>query len=302
MATQVKHRRGSTSELASFTPAVGEIVVDTEKYSLRVGDGIKQGGHVIQSTTVKQPVVYKNNQFELIAHRGFRKANPQNTMMAFSSALRLGADSFECDFQVTSDGVVVVYHDDTLDTLTDGTGTISVNTLNSVQTAIINQVAGTIYEDHCKIPLASSILEYAKSTRTPCYVEIKNYRTQADISLMMNAIVAADMVDLTNISSFNFSDVEAARAYNEDIEVGFLLNTTDILTMLSAIDDLALLGGKVALITSVDRILENPTIVTAAATAGVLLAAYTVNDVYKAKQLINLGVTKIMSDSPLETL
>jgi hypothetical protein len=44
MATQVKIRRGSTNEIDLFTPAVAELVVDTDKYVLRLGDGVTQGG------------------------------------------------------------------------------------------------------------------------------------------------------------------------------------------------------------------------------------------------------------------
>jgi len=44
MATQVKLRRGSTNELALFTPVLAELVVDTTKNELRLGDGVTVGG------------------------------------------------------------------------------------------------------------------------------------------------------------------------------------------------------------------------------------------------------------------
>ena len=44
MATQVKHRRGSTNEIALFTPAVAELVVDTTRNRLKLGDGVTAGG------------------------------------------------------------------------------------------------------------------------------------------------------------------------------------------------------------------------------------------------------------------
>lgn len=44
-ATQVQHRRGTTTQHASFTPALGEITVDTTTNSLVVGDGSTMGGH-----------------------------------------------------------------------------------------------------------------------------------------------------------------------------------------------------------------------------------------------------------------
>lgn len=44
MATQVKHRRGTQSEVDGFTPAIGEIVMNTSEEELVLGNGAKQGG------------------------------------------------------------------------------------------------------------------------------------------------------------------------------------------------------------------------------------------------------------------
>ena len=45
MATQVQFRRGNSTQVAASTPAVGEIVVDTTKDTVVVGDGATAGGH-----------------------------------------------------------------------------------------------------------------------------------------------------------------------------------------------------------------------------------------------------------------
>lgn len=45
MATQVQFRRGNSTQVAAATPAVGEIVVDTTKDTVVVGDGATAGGH-----------------------------------------------------------------------------------------------------------------------------------------------------------------------------------------------------------------------------------------------------------------
>ena len=44
MATQVQFRRGTTSETASFTGALGEVTVDTTKDTCVVHDGATTGG------------------------------------------------------------------------------------------------------------------------------------------------------------------------------------------------------------------------------------------------------------------
>lgn len=47
MATQVKHRRGNTVGLGAFTPALGELIMNTDTNELVLGDGVKVGGHKI---------------------------------------------------------------------------------------------------------------------------------------------------------------------------------------------------------------------------------------------------------------
>lgn len=44
-ATQVKRRRGTTAQHASFTGAVAEITIDTTKNAVVVHDGSTAGGH-----------------------------------------------------------------------------------------------------------------------------------------------------------------------------------------------------------------------------------------------------------------
>lgn len=60
-----------------------------------------------------------------IAHRGGSRLRPENTLAAFDHALSLGVDGLECDVHLSSDGEVVVIHDETLDRTTDATGPVS---------------------------------------------------------------------------------------------------------------------------------------------------------------------------------
>jgi glycerophosphoryl diester phosphodiesterase len=59
------------------------------------------------------------------AHRGSSAWFPENTLVAFEAAIASGADSVEFDVQLTSDGVPIVIHDDTVDRTTDGRGKVS---------------------------------------------------------------------------------------------------------------------------------------------------------------------------------
>ncbi len=61
-----------------------------------------------------------------MAHRGLHDASAgivENTAGAFTAALRHGY-GIECDLQVSADGEAMVFHDDTLDRLTEGSGAV----------------------------------------------------------------------------------------------------------------------------------------------------------------------------------
>ena len=58
-----------------------------------------------------------SNQDQVInvGHRGASGYAPEHTLVSYDLALSLGADYIEQDLQLTSDGVLVALHDDTLD-------------------------------------------------------------------------------------------------------------------------------------------------------------------------------------------
>ena len=61
----------------------------------------------------------------IVAHQGASALRPPNTISAFRHAIELGADWIELDVVTTSDEVVVVSHDTSVDRCTDGHGDIA---------------------------------------------------------------------------------------------------------------------------------------------------------------------------------
>ncbi len=71
---------------------------------------------------------------QFVAHRGGAKLAPENTLVAFESAVTdWGVDMLELDVRLSADGHVMVVHDETVDRTTDGVGPVSGKTLSELR-------------------------------------------------------------------------------------------------------------------------------------------------------------------------
>ena len=69
----------------------------------------------------------------VLAHRGDSAFYPENTLPAFLSAEELGVDVIETDIHVTSDNKLVIWHDETLERNTNGSGTVESHTFKELR-------------------------------------------------------------------------------------------------------------------------------------------------------------------------
>ena len=69
----------------------------------------------------------------VIGHRGGAGAAPENTLEAIRHGVEAGADAIEFDIHGTADGRIVLFHDDTLERTTDGSGPVEALTLEELR-------------------------------------------------------------------------------------------------------------------------------------------------------------------------
>jgi glycerophosphoryl diester phosphodiesterase len=94
-----------------------------------VAAGLYLGGRNKVTGGVRAPKDWPVN----IAHRGGAKIGPENTLEGFRKGLEVGAGVIELDVHATADGHVVVLHNPTVDSTTDGAGPVREMTLAEVK-------------------------------------------------------------------------------------------------------------------------------------------------------------------------
>ena len=130
------------------------------------------------------------------AHRGGASEVPENTMAAFQHAVDLGYRYLETDVHLTADGVLLAFHDDVLDRVTDRTGAIHEQPWSAIRDA---RVGGTE-----PIPRFEELLEAWPSVRLN--IDPKHDRA---VDALAAAIERAGAVDRVIIGAF--SDRRLAR-------------------------------------------------------------------------------------------
>jgi glycerophosphoryl diester phosphodiesterase len=120
-----------------------------------------------------------------VGHRGTAGLAPEHTIASYDLALENGADYIEQDLRMTSDGVLVVVHDEDLDRTTRGpaencTGPVGEKTLEQVKTCDVGSFFNERYPDFAreeyeglKIPTLEEVFR-RYGTETNYYVETRS--------------------------------------------------------------------------------------------------------------------------------
>jgi glycerophosphoryl diester phosphodiesterase len=97
------------------------------------------------------PVAFLDHPGPLaFAHRGGAAHAPENSWRAFEHAIGLGYEYLETDVQATADGVLIAFHDPTLDRVTGQPGKIS--------RLALRDISGTRIDGTEPIPVLEDLL------------------------------------------------------------------------------------------------------------------------------------------------
>ncbi|MEQ8473960.1 MAG: glycerophosphodiester phosphodiesterase family protein [Marinoscillum sp.] len=115
----------------------------------------------------------KGEHFDIIAHKGASGIAPENTMASFKLALEMGVDMIELDVRNTHDEQIIVFHDQTLDRTTNGTGDVHDYTLAEIRELDAGSWFGNAKYAGEKVPTLKEVLDYING-RCKVLIEIKH--------------------------------------------------------------------------------------------------------------------------------
>ena len=158
-----------------------------------------------------------------IAHQGASADAPGNTLAAFRLALEMGADGFELDIMLSTDGHLVVIHDDTVDRTTDGSGPVRQKTLAELKALD----AGTRFEARFageRIPTLQEVFDLVAGNRALVNVELKADSLKSDgLEEKLVALIRRyDLGERLLISSFNPFALWRVRRLAPDLSLALL--------------------------------------------------------------------------------
>ncbi len=165
-----------------------------------------------------------------IAHRGGAQLAPENTLAAFRNALTLPIDAIELDVHMSHDGHLIVFHDNTVEKLTNGAGNIldlDFAYLRSLNTAA--HFPGGWPEPQ-QIPTLREVLNLAKGHVQVC-IEIKLSKRDGTFGRYPNIaeqvieeVRSAGMLDQVLVISFDWTILPLVKSLEPAVQTGALAN------------------------------------------------------------------------------
>jgi glycerophosphoryl diester phosphodiesterase len=243
----------------------------------------------------------QHNLAVVAAHRGQPdQSAAENALSSFTASLAAGVPFLEVDVATTSDGALVLMHDDTLDRTTTGSGPTTSRTLAEVQALKLKRPDGAVLDE--RVPQFPDVLAWGRTVGAYFEVDVKRTTKFEDV---VNAVRAAGMENRALIVTYTLDDAKKVHALDARLMISVTMEKPE---------DVAAVGASLPL----DRVLgwtgtSNPhaSLLAALRRAGVEpivgtlgRAGVRLDDVYLAdgnpseyRDLVRSGVVMIASDA-----
>ena len=240
-----------------------------------------------------------------VAHRGGAALAPENTMAAFQRAQTLPVDAIEFDVQMSRDGHAIVFHDETLERLTNGKGNIlDLDLAYLRELNVAAHFAGGWFEPQ-RMPLLTEVLDFARQAHLQIYLEIKASRRAGVYGrypgiaeAVIQEVLAARMLDQVLIMAFDWAILPQIKALAPAATTAALVSA-DVWQPSSALNALAVqvraLGCEWV---NMDYKLFTPEMPELFHQQGLRLGVWTVNDAPGLQRLSVAGVDSLTTDRP----
>ena len=230
----------------------------------------------------------------IFAHRGASAHAPENTLSAFNLARKMGANAIELDVQLTSDQAIVVFHDTTVNRITNSTGRINDLSLSALKNLNAGHAYGSAFENE-KIPTLANV--FTELTDFPFFnIELKNLSSPSDDlpDLVANLIKIHQKEDRVLISSFNPTALRKFHKISPDIPLGRLVHHPLILEYFHLFPSQLKIYRSIHL----SFLALNARWINFFHSIGKLVFTYTLNHPSDMIEALNLGVDGFFTDDP----
>lgn len=221
----------------------------------------------------------------VIGHRGAMGYETENTLASVQKAIDLGVDMIEIDvFKIKSDEIVV-FHDETLDRLSNAPGKIEEYYIGD-----LNQV---ILDGNHRIPMLQDVLKLIDN-RVALNIELKGANTADRVNFITNYYIKQRGWSPENIviSSFDWNQLKETRKLNAEVAIAVLTEDES-------------LEEAIVMAKELNAVAVNPWFKTLTAekvkevqNEGFKVYTYTVNEPEDLKLMVDYGVDGIFTNYP----
>lgn len=220
----------------------------------------------------------------VIGHRGAMGHVTENTLASIQKAMDLEVDMIEIDVFRIKSGEIVVFHDETVDRLTNGHGNIESFDLLGIRQLVL--------EGGYQIPILEDVLKLIDN-KVPLNIELKGPNTADKVNDIMENYIRKGNWSANNfiISSFNWDELEEMRKISQTARIAVLTedNPLDAIFLAKKINAEAVNPYFKALDREVVGQIHD---------AGLKINTWTVNEPKDIKAMKELGVDGIFTNYP----